>query len=139
MAARLTDLMRKKIVADYLDTGSLRATARNFSISDRTVKRVVDDCGDIERLAAQKKAENDLAMQAFMEDRKAKMQAAIDLHIKALTDPDKIADASLSQVATSFGILVDKATRNTAGGNDSLHKVDALLAEFKNAVKSETG
>ena len=77
-------------------------------------------------------------MLAFMDSRKEKMQEAIDLHLNALTGPEKIDDAGLSQIATSFGIIVDKATKNTASGNDSLNKLDGLLKEFKDAVKSET-
>ena len=76
-------------------------------------------------------------MLAFMDSRKEKMQEAIDLHLAALTNPEKIEGAALSQIATSFGIIVDKATRNTASSNDSLHKLDNLLKEFKDAVKPE--
>lgn len=76
-------------------------------------------------------------MLAFMDSRKEKMQEAIDLHLKALTDPKKIEAAALLQVSTSFGIIVDKATRNTASNNDSLNKLDNLLKEFRDAVKPE--
>ena len=69
---------------------------------------------------------------------KKAMQEAITLHLKALTDPEKISAATLSQIATSFGIIVDKATRNTASGNDSLNKLDGLIKEFRDAIKPET-
>ena len=49
MAARLTDKQKKKIVADYLETGSYRATARKNRIADGTVKRIVLECSDIEQ------------------------------------------------------------------------------------------
>ena len=41
MAARLTDKQKKKIVADYLESGSYRATALHNGVSDNTVKRIV--------------------------------------------------------------------------------------------------
>ena len=138
MAARLTDKQKKKIVADYLETESYNATAKMNGVADTTVKRVVADCRDFKKKAEQKKKQNTLDMLAFMETRKEKMQEAIDLHLMALTDPEKINDAGLSQIATSFGIIVDKATKNTASGNDSLNKLDGLLKEFRDAVKSET-
>ena len=55
MAARLTDKKKKKIVADYLESGSYRATAKKNGVSDNTVKRIVLDCGDFEQKVAQKK------------------------------------------------------------------------------------
>ncbi|WP_196032110.1 helix-turn-helix domain-containing protein [Flavonifractor plautii] len=138
MAARLTDRQKKKIVADYLETESYNATAKINGVSKDTVKRVVLGCEGFAQKAQQKKRQNTLDMLAFMETRKEKMQEAIDLHLMALTDPEKISDAGLSQIATSFGIIVDKATKNTASGNDSLNKLDGLLKEFRDAVKSET-
>ena len=138
MAARLTDKQKKKIVADYLETESYNATAKINGVSKDTVKRIVLKCEGFAQKAQQKKKQNTLDMLAFMETRKEKMQEAIDLHLMALTDPEKIRDAGLSQIATSFGIIVDKATKNTASGNDSLNKLDGLLKEFKDAVKSET-
>ena len=141
MAARLTDRQKKKIVADYLETESYNATAKINGVSKDTVKRVVLGCEGFAQKAQQKKRQNTLDMLdmlAFMETRKEKMQEAIDLHLMALTDPKKISDAGLSQIATSFGIIVDKATKNTASGNDSLNKLDGLLKEFRDAVESET-
>ena len=138
MAARLTDRQKKKIVADYLETESYNATAKINGVSKDTVKRVVLGCEGFAQKAQQKKRQNTLDMLAFMETRKEKMQEAIDLHLMALTDPKKISGAGLSQIATSFGIIVDKATKNTASGNDSLNKLDGLLKEFRDAVESET-
>lgn len=88
--------------------------------------------------SAGKKEENTADMMAYMESQKKAMQEAITLHLKALTDPEKISAATLSQIATSFGIIVDKATRNTASGNDSLNKLDGLIKEFRDAIKPET-
>lgn len=41
VAKRLTDAEKKKIIADYVESGSYRATARNNGVSDDTVKRIV--------------------------------------------------------------------------------------------------
>lgn len=138
MAARLTDRQKKKIVADYVELGSYNAVAKINGVALNTVKKIVQGNADIAEKCNQKKEQNTLDMLAFMDSRKGKMQDAIDLHLKALTDTEKIEEATLSQVATSFGIIVDKATRNTASNNDSLHKLDNLLKEFRDAVKPET-
>lgn len=137
MAARLTDRQKKKILADYVQTNNYCATARMNNVSATSVKNLVRGNADIVKMCEQKKEENTVEMLAFMESRKGEMQKAIDLHLKALTDPEKIKAAALSQIATSFGIIVDKATKNTAGSNDSLNKLDGLIKEFRDAVKSE--
>jgi hypothetical protein len=138
MAARLTDRQKKKILADYVQTNNYSATARMNNVSATSVKNLVRGNADIVKMCEQKKEENTVEMLAFMESRKGEMQKAIDLHLKALTDPEKIKAAALSQIATSFGIIVDKATKNTAGSNDSLNKLDGLIKEFRDAVKPET-
>ena len=46
--------------------------------------------------------------------------------------------SNATQKAVKVILSVDKATKNTASGNDSLNKLDGLLKEFKDAVKSET-
>lgn len=138
MAARLTDRQKKKILADYVQTNNYCATARMNNVSATSVKNLVRGNADIVKMCEQKKEENTVEMLAFMESRKVEMQKAIDLHLKALTDPEKIKAAALSQIATSFGIIVDKATKNTAGSNDSLNKLDGLIKEFRDAVKPET-
>lgn len=136
MAARLTDRQKNRIIADYVEFGSYNAAAKVNGVAPNTVKKIVQENADVEEMCNQKKEEDRIDMLAFMDSRKDKMQEAIDLHLCALTNSEKIADASLAQIATSFGIIVDKATRNTAGSNDSINKLDGLLREFKDAVKS---
>ena len=137
MAARLTDRQRKMIMADRANEMSIRQLADKYHVSTTTIQRVLKNNTEVAQMVTQKKKENTLDMLAFMDSRKEKMQEAIDLHLKALTDPKKIEAAALLQVSTSFGIIVDKATRNTASNNDSLNKLDNLLKEFRDAVKPE--
>ena len=55
MAARLTDKKKKKIVADYLETQSINATAKKNNVSWGTVSSVLDGMGEIEEKLEQKK------------------------------------------------------------------------------------
>lgn len=137
MAARLTDSQKKRIIAEYVEIGSYNAVAKLHGISKDTVRRVVDECAEIAQKAQQKKEQNTADMLAFMDSRKEKAQQVVDTLLDALLDPAKIKAAPISQIATSFGIVVDKFTKNTASGNDSLVKLDGLLKEFQDAVKSE--
>lgn len=108
MAARLTDRQKQKIIADYLELGSYNATAKINGVSDSTVKRAVRSCGDFTKKAEQKKNENIADMLSYMDARKAEAQGIIDKYLEALADPDKIEGATLSQIATAMGIVIDK-------------------------------
>lgn len=108
MAARLTDRQKKKIVADYVELQSYNAVSKIHGISRQTVKNIVERETDIGQKLQRKKEENTLEAIAYLDSRKAKIEEAIDLHLEALTDKEKIAAATLSQLSTSFGTLTDK-------------------------------
>lgn len=137
MAARLTDKQKKKIVADYVQLGSYNATAKINGVSLNTVKKIVQGNADIAEMCNQKREQNTAEMIAFMDSRKGEAQKVIDAYLKALADPEKLDGASLSQIATALGIVVDKFTKNTVNGSDSMNKLDSLLKEFRNAIKQE--
>jgi len=138
MAARLTDKQKKKIIADYVQLGSYNAVSKIHGVSATTVKNVVLKSADIVEKCEQKKEQNTLDMLAFMDSRKEKAQDIIDIYLAAMVDPERVGGASLTAIATSLGIVVDKFTKNTRSGGDSLDKLDDLLKEFKDAVKPET-
>lgn len=137
MAARLTDKQKKKIIADYVQLGSYNATAKINGVSLNTVKKIVQGNADIAEICNQKREQNTAEMIAFMDSRKGEAQKVIDAYLKALADPEKLDGASLSQIATALGIVVDKFTKNTVNGSDSMNKLDSLLREFRNAIKQE--
>lgn len=108
MAPRLTDKQKKRIIADYVNLGSYCAVGRLHGISATTVKNLVlKDSTTVEK-CEQKKKQNALDMLAFMESRKKKTQDVIDKLLDAM--PEKIDKASLVQLGTVYGILVDKTT-----------------------------
>lgn len=108
MVARLTDKQKKKIVADYLELGSYRAAGRQNGVADGTVKRVVEECGDIEQKVAQKKDENTADILAYMESKRGVVCEIIEKGLAALNDPEKLAEASPAQITTALGTLIDK-------------------------------
>lgn len=137
MAERLTDGQKKMIIADFVELGSYNAVAKKHGIADSTVKRAVLSDEETKRRAERKKKQNTLDMLAYMDDRKGKAQTVIDAYLDALADPEKLERATLAQIATALGILVDKFVGNTQSGDGSIHKLDELLKEFKDAVKPE--
>lgn len=133
MAARLTDKQKKKIVADYLETGSYRATARKNHVADGTVKRIVLECGDIEQKVARKKDENTADILAYMESRRQAVCDIIEVGLAVL--PEKIQNArSAAEVTTALGTLIDKFTAFGGGpGNDA--KEDGLSQSLREMAK----
>lgn len=130
MAARLTDLQKKQIVADYSVTGSYRTTAKHFGVSDQTVRRVCCNEPEISQKVAQKKEENTADMLSFMESRKNKAQKVIDHCLDIL--PEKLGEASAPQVATVMGIVVDKFAKAPVLGGSSVTIVDNIPKVLEN-------
>ena len=108
MAARLTDKQKKKIVADYVELGSYNATAKRNGVSDGTVKRIVEDCGDIQEKLEQKKEENTADILAYMESKRGIVCEIIEKGLMALNSDEKLADATPAQITTALGTLIDK-------------------------------
>lgn len=138
MAARLTDKQKKKIIADYIESGSYNATAKRFGISESTVRRLCKREPEITKKAEQKKEQNTIDMLAYMDSRKEQAQGVIDDYLKALANPSKIEAAKLSEIATALGILVDKFTKNmptnTDGIGEMLKNQKTLADILKNPV-----
>ena len=140
MAARLTDKQKKKIVADYLELGSYNAVSKIHGISRQTVKNVVLSSTDIGQKLQQKKDENTTDVLAYMESRRGVVCEIIEKGLAALNDPDKLKEASPSQITTALGTLIDKwAPKGTAtGGQDSREDdpiTQALRGKYGDAVR----
>lgn len=107
-AKRLTDKQKKKIIADYVQLGSYAATARLNRISDNTVRKLVAENPEIARKCEQKKEQNAKDMLSYMESKSEEAQNLLGLYLKAMADPEKIEAATLPQLSTAFGTIVDK-------------------------------
>ena len=128
MAARLTDRQKKKILADYLESGSYRATARKNNVNASTVKRIVEASGDFEQKAAQKKEEVAADVLAYMDAHKDLVCSFIGKGLEMLNDPEKLAAANLSQITTAMGTVIDKwAMLQEKAVNDGSEKVRVVI------------
>lgn len=139
MAARLTDKQKKKIIADYLETGSYRATAKINGVADGTVKRIVLDCGDIEQKVANKKEENTADILAYMERKRGVVCGILGKGLDALNSPDKLAEASPAQITTALGTLIDKWAMIGGGPKDEAEEDDLSrsLRELGEGLESD--
>lgn len=139
MAARLTDKQKKKIVVDYLESGSYRAAGRQNGVSDGTVKRIVEECGDIEQKVAQKKNENTADILAYMESKRGIVCEIIEKGLMALNSEEKLADATPAQITTALGTLIDKWAAVTGGPADKVKEDDLSksLREMAEGLESD--
>ena len=108
MAPRLTDRQKKRIISYYVNIGSYNTVGKMHGISATTVKNVVLKNSETVGLCEQKKKQNTMDMLEFLETRKQKTQDIIDQLLDCM--PDKIPRASLVQIVTAYGVLVDKST-----------------------------
>lgn len=134
MAARLTDRKKKKIIADYMELGSYRATAKKNGVSDDSVRRVVEKCGDFQQKLEQKKEENTADILAYMESKRGIVCEILDKGLDALNSPDKLAAASPTQITTALGTLIDKWTAMGHGIRDDGEE-DALSRSLRELGK----
>lgn len=131
MANRLTDKQKKKIVADYLELGSYRATARKNNISADTVKRTVAECDEIEQKLSQKKAENTADILAYMESQRGLVCEIIGKGLAVLNDEEKLREATPAQITTALGTLIDKWAAVSGSAASESREDDPITKSLK--------
>ena len=114
MAARLTDRQKKKILADYVQTNNYCATAKINGVSATTVKNLVRANADIVEKCEQKKEENTVDVLAYMDAQRETVCQIIGKGLAVLNDPEKLAEATPSQITTAIGTLIDKWTMGSS-------------------------
>lgn len=133
VAARITDRKRKKIVADYLELRSINAAAKKNNVSWKKAKEAIDSDKELTKKLEQKKAQNTADVLAHMDGQKEAVCGLLDAYLEALGDPEKIARAGLSQLATTMGILIDKYTA-TVQNEQALRKLDEMLEKIGGVI-----
>jgi len=110
MAKRLTDAERQKIIAEYIECGNYCAVARAHGITEGAVRKIVKCAPGSTKRYEHKKEQDTADVLEFMDSRKEKVCDIIDLALEFLTDEKKYNRASLQQIATMMGIVIDKFT-----------------------------
>lgn len=126
MAKHLTDRQKKKIIADYATLGTYAAVARKHGTTVNTVKKVVSENPETAKKCKQKKEQNTADILQFMEDQKSDVCDIISLYLKALQDPERLERASVQNIATSLGIIIDKFVGASADAEEQRLRIAAL-------------
>jgi len=139
--AKLTDLEKKKIIADYVDNQNYSETAKMNNVSVDTVRRLVLNDDEIVNNLKQKKEENTQTTIEYMQTQHETKKRILD---KILTAIEKKADniddmfTNIKDLATAYGIILDKELkvlelqRGKSEMENELTKLDELLGEIKN-------
>ena len=139
MAARITDKQKKKIIADYLENPSYSAVGRQNGVCNHTVRKIIEETPDISDMFRQKKDENTADILAYMESRRGVVCEIIEKGLAALNDPDKLAEASPTQITTAIGTLIDKwALKNNMMGEKYQSEDDPITKSLKEEIKNGT-
>lgn len=142
MAARLTDKQKKKIIADYLECQSTRVVGKANGVSAETVRKIINECGEIGRKLAEKKEQNTQDILSFMESQRDKVNEIIVIGLSCL--PDKLQNAkSATEITTALGTLIDKWANIGGNADDPLYALldkwnDAAIKATENDSKPET-
>lgn len=129
MAKHLTDKQKKKIIADYAECENYSQVARKHKVSFDTVKRTVLNDPETVKKTEQKKEQNTTDILAHMEKRKGDVCLFIDKALQAMTMDAKIGGASLREIATAMGIVIDKFAP-ISKSEPAIERLDAILAEL---------
>lgn len=126
MATRLTDRQRKRVIADYVETGSYNAVAKKYGISRQTVKNIVLKDPEIGQTLQQKKEQNTADILTHMAGKKDKVCKIVDAYLDALLDEDRLERANPAQLTTAMGTVIDKFAdldEKTADGADFMREI----------------
>lgn len=145
-AQRLTDKQKKKIIADYVQCQNYRAVAKQNGVSPNTVRKIVASSPDTEQKCTIKKEQNTQDMLSYMESKKVRVQEIIDVYLGVLTDPEKLEGATLQQITTALGTLIDKWTAiddrkkgNSVEGETPADELSKALFEISEGGENATG
>lgn len=115
MGKRLTDLEKKKIIADYTENENYSETSRINGVSVDTVKRIVlnESNDEILKKSKEKKEKNTQDILEYMDSKVDKQREIIDLALDVLKEklenPDLL--TNIKDVATVYGVIIDKALK----------------------------
>lgn len=132
--SKLSDIEKGKILADRLEGVPIRRLAEKYNVSTTTIQRVIKSDTEMSQKVTQKRNQNVMDMLEYMDSRKGQAQGIIDTYLEALADPEKLESASLQQIATALGIVVDKFTKTTPAGENALSKLDEVLKEIGGVI-----
>lgn len=105
---RIEQERRMKILADYSLEGSYRVAARKNGVSPDTVRRIVRENPEMVKVADTQKNARARDLMSYMQGKADTVCDIIDNGLGVLSDPERMKEAKLRDIATMMAILIDK-------------------------------
>lgn len=115
---RIEPERRMKILADYALEGSYRAAARKNGVSPDTVRRIVRENPEMVKVTDTQKNARARDVMSYMQGKADTVCEIIGNGLGVLSDPERMQEAKLRDIATMLGILIDKWAMIDAMGRD---------------------
>ena len=110
---KLTDIQKKKIIADYTENQNYSETGRMNNVSNKTVERIVKNNEEVSKIVKEKKEKNTQDVLEYMDNIAEKQKKIIDLSLNVLeeklSNPDLF--TNIRDVAIVYGTIFDKALK----------------------------
>ena len=108
--AKLTDLEKQQIIADYIETQNYSEVAKKYNRSVETIRNVVKDNEDVREKLKQKKQENTQSTIEYMQTQHESKKRILDKILKAIEEKADNIDkfTNIKDLATAYGIILDK-------------------------------
>ena len=130
MSNKFTDKQNNNIIADYAECGNYTKVAKKYKTSRATITRIIKSDPDMSEKVRIKKEENAQTVLAHMESRTKDICVIIDEFLTALRDKEKINRATILQIATALGIVIDKFAEISTTNNNG--KIEELIKGLMN-------
>lgn len=105
---KFSDRKKKNIVKDYVECQNASAVARKHGCSEATVRRIVGKNPDVTKKVEEKKEENTRSILEHMRRQAGDICEVMDKLVDAMKRDDVIDRATVVQLATTLGIIIDK-------------------------------
>ena len=142
--AKLTDLEKQQIIADYIETQNYSEVAKKYNRSVETIRNVVKDNKDVREKLKQKKQENTQSTIEYMQTQHESKKRILDKILKAIEEKADNIDkfTNIKDLATAYGIILDKELKvlelnKKNDNNEDLEKVKDIMVSIRRIAEDD--
>lgn len=143
--AKIDDAKEKKIIADYITTQNKCEAARMNGVGESSVRRILKKANqkEIAKKVEQKRVENTQSTLEYMQTQHETKKRILDNLLYAIERKslDEIQDLNIKDLATAYGIILDKELKLaelTRASESAVNNgiINDLIGALNNAKKS---
>ena len=142
--AKLTDLEKQQIIADYIEKQNYSEVAKKYNRSVETIRNVVKDNEDVRKKLKQKKEENTQSTIEYMQTQHESKKRILDKILKAIEEKADNIDmfTNIKDLATAYGIILDKELKvlelnKKNENNEDLEKVKDIMVSIRRIAEDD--